>query len=92
MGDEAARVEQAVETVLAQGLRTADLMGPAGGTPISTAEMGDAVVAALDAGFPVNARGGHRGSCLLHWTACYGHVPILRRLLIQRCFRRLTAC
>jgi 3-isopropylmalate dehydrogenase len=38
-----------VETVLAQGLRTADLMGPAGGTPISTASMGDAVVAALDA-------------------------------------------
>ncbi len=49
LGDEAARVEQAVEKVLADGLRTADLMGPEGGTPVSTAAMGDAVVAALDA-------------------------------------------
>ncbi|MBD3765754.1 MAG: 3-isopropylmalate dehydrogenase [Rhodobacterales bacterium] len=49
LGDEAARVERAVETVLAQGLRTADLMGPAGGTPVGTAAMGDAIVAALDA-------------------------------------------
>ncbi|MFN3641797.1 MAG: 3-isopropylmalate dehydrogenase [Gemmobacter sp.] len=49
MGDEAARVERAIETVLASGLRTADLMGPAGGVPVSTAAMGDAVVAALDA-------------------------------------------
>jgi 3-isopropylmalate dehydrogenase len=49
MGDEAARVEKAVETVLANGLRTADLMGPEGGVPVSTAEMGDAVIAALDA-------------------------------------------
>jgi 3-isopropylmalate dehydrogenase len=49
MGAEAARVEKAVETVLAQGLRTADLMGPAGGTPIGTQAMGDAIVAALDA-------------------------------------------
>ena len=46
---EADRLEKAVETVLAQGLRTADLMGPEGGTPISTAEMGDAIVRALDA-------------------------------------------
>jgi 3-isopropylmalate dehydrogenase len=49
MGAEATRVEQAVEKVLADGLRTADLMGPEGGTPISTAAMGDAIVAALDA-------------------------------------------
>ncbi len=48
-GDEAARVERAVEAVLAQGLRTADLMGPAGGVPVGTAAMGDAVIAALDA-------------------------------------------
>ncbi len=48
-GDEATRVEKAVETVLAQGVRTADLMGPAGGTPVSTQAMGDAVVAALEA-------------------------------------------
>ncbi|MFN6976927.1 MAG: isocitrate/isopropylmalate family dehydrogenase, partial [Gemmobacter sp.] len=49
MGDEAARVERAIETVLASGLRTADLMGPAGGVPVSTAAMGDAVVGALEA-------------------------------------------
>ena len=48
-GAEADRLEKAVEAVLAQGLRTADLMGPEGGSPISTAEMGDAVVSALDA-------------------------------------------
>jgi 3-isopropylmalate dehydrogenase len=48
-GAEADRLEKAVETVLAQGLRTADLMGPEGGQPVSTAEMGDAVVRALDA-------------------------------------------
>lgn len=49
LGDEAARVEKAVEKVLADGLRTADLLGPEGGSPISTAAMGDAIVAALDA-------------------------------------------
>lgn len=48
-GDEAARLEAAIETVLANGARTADLMGPEGGTPMSTSEMGDAIVAALDA-------------------------------------------
>ncbi len=48
-GDDATRLEQAVETVLAQGLRTPDLMGPDGGTPVTTAAMGDAIVAALDA-------------------------------------------
>ena len=48
-GDEATRLEQAVEKVLADGKRTADLLGPEGGTPISTAEMGDAIIAALDA-------------------------------------------
>ncbi len=49
LGDEAARVEQAVEKVLADGLRTPDLMGPEGGTPVGTVAMGDAIVAALDA-------------------------------------------
>tara|TARA_R110002096_G_scaffold123112_20_gene266552 strand:- start:492 stop:1601 length:1110 start_codon:yes stop_codon:yes gene_type:complete len=49
MGDDATRIEKAVEKVLADGLRTADLMGKDGGTPISTTEMGDAVLAALDA-------------------------------------------
>ena len=49
-GDEAARLEAAVEKVLADGVRTADLMQTEGGDPASTAQMGDAVVAALDAG------------------------------------------
>ncbi|MEW9918158.1 3-isopropylmalate dehydrogenase [Marimonas sp. MJW-29] len=48
-GDEATRLEQAIEKVLADGARTADLMGPEGGTPISTVEMGDAILSALDA-------------------------------------------
>ncbi|MDR0810016.1 MAG: 3-isopropylmalate dehydrogenase, partial [Gemmobacter sp.] len=49
LGDEAERIEKAVEKVLADGVRTADLMGPEGGTPVSTGAMGDAIVAALDA-------------------------------------------
>jgi len=49
LGDEATRVERAVEKVLADGVRTADLMGPEGGSPVSTSQMGDAVIAALDA-------------------------------------------
>ena len=48
-GDEATRLEAAVEKVLADGVRTADLMGPEDGTPVSTTEMGDAILAALDA-------------------------------------------
>jgi 3-isopropylmalate dehydrogenase len=46
-GVAADRLERAVEQVLAQGTRTADLIGPAGGTPVSTAQMGDAIVAEL---------------------------------------------
>jgi len=49
MGDDADRVEQAVETVLASGLRTADLLGEEGVQPVTTSEMGDAILAALDA-------------------------------------------
>jgi 3-isopropylmalate dehydrogenase len=49
LGLEAERLETAVNAVLADGLRTADLMGPEGGTPISTAQMGDAIVAKLAA-------------------------------------------
>ncbi|MCX7889765.1 MAG: 3-isopropylmalate dehydrogenase [Rhodobacteraceae bacterium] len=49
LGDEATRIEKAVEKVLAQGVRTADLMGPEGGTPVSTSGMGDAILKALDA-------------------------------------------
>jgi len=48
-GDEATRLEQAVEKVLADGVRTADLMQADGGTPATTSQMGDAVIAALDA-------------------------------------------
>ena len=48
-GAEADRLEKAVEQVLADGLRTADLLGEDGATPVSTSEMGDAIVAALSA-------------------------------------------
>ena len=48
-GDEATRLEAAVEKVLADGVRTADLMQADGGTPATTSEMGDAVIAALEA-------------------------------------------
>ena len=46
-GQAAEDLEKAVEKVLADGVRTADLMGPEGGTPVSTSQMGDLVVAAL---------------------------------------------
>ncbi len=48
MEQEAARVEAAVKRVLAQGCRTADIY-EAGTRKVGTAEMGDAVVAALRA-------------------------------------------
>jgi 3-isopropylmalate dehydrogenase len=44
----AARIEAAVQAVLAQGLRTADIAGP-GTQRVGTRQMGDAVVAALAA-------------------------------------------
>jgi 3-isopropylmalate dehydrogenase len=34
---------------LADGVRTADLMGPEGGSPVSTGQMGDAIIAAMEA-------------------------------------------
>lgn len=43
------KVEKAVEAVLADGARTGDLLGPEGGKPISTSEMGDLIVAKLQA-------------------------------------------
>ncbi|MDD9726588.1 3-isopropylmalate dehydrogenase [Roseovarius sp. SK2] len=49
-GDEATRLEAAVEKVLADGLRTADLLGEEGVQPVTTSEMGDAIVAALSDG------------------------------------------
>ncbi len=48
-GAEADRLEAAVEKVLADGIRTADLMQSGDGKPVSTTEMGDAILAALDA-------------------------------------------
>ncbi len=48
-GDEATRLEKAIEKVLADGVRTADLMGPEGGKPVSTTEMGDKIIEALNA-------------------------------------------
>ena len=48
-GDEAERLENAVNAVLADGLRTPDLLGQDGVAPVSTVEMGDAIVAKLDA-------------------------------------------
>ena len=48
-GAEADRLEKAVEKVLADGVRTADLMGPEGGVPVTTSQMGDKILAALDA-------------------------------------------
>ena len=48
-GEDTKRVENAIEKVLADGVRTADLMGPDGGTAVSTSGMGDAILAALDA-------------------------------------------
>ena len=49
LGTEATRLEKAVEGVLADGVRTGDLMQADGGTPVSCTEMGDAIVAALNA-------------------------------------------
>ena len=48
-GTEADRLERAVQSALAQGARTPDLMGPDGGIPLTTGQMGDAIVEALNA-------------------------------------------
>ncbi|MEM9393590.1 MAG: 3-isopropylmalate dehydrogenase [Pseudomonadota bacterium] len=47
-GEEADRLEAAVNKVLAQGVRTADLMQAENAAPATTSEMGDAVLAALE--------------------------------------------
>ncbi|MGB0497038.1 MAG: 3-isopropylmalate dehydrogenase [Rubricella sp.] len=49
LGEEADRIEKAVEAALAKGARTGDLMGPEGGSPLSTSGMGDAILAELNA-------------------------------------------
>ena len=46
-GLEADRLEQSIENVLSKGARTHDLLGEEGITPLSTSEMGDAIVEAL---------------------------------------------
>lgn len=48
LGSEADRLEAAVEQILADGVRTADLLGEEGKDHVSTSQMGDAVIAALD--------------------------------------------
>lgn len=48
-GPEADRLEAAVEKVLADGVRTADLLQSGTTEPATTSQMGDAVVAALEA-------------------------------------------
>ena len=46
-GVEADRLEQSIEHVLSKGARTHDLLGEEGVTPLSTSEMGDAILEAL---------------------------------------------
>ena len=46
-GVEADRLEEAIENVLSKGARTQDLLGEEGITPLSTSEMGDAILDAL---------------------------------------------
>lgn len=47
-GEEADRLEAAIEKVLADGVRTGDLLADEGVQPVSTTEMGDAILTALD--------------------------------------------
>jgi len=47
MKDEAARLEKAVDTVLAEGYRTGDIMQP-GMTKVGTTAMTDVILKALD--------------------------------------------
>ena len=49
LGEAADRLDAAIAGVLADGLRTADISS-GGGSPASTAQMGDAIVAALARG------------------------------------------
>ena len=48
-GKEADRLEAAVESVLADGYRTPDLLGEDGVDPVTTQQMGDAILKALNA-------------------------------------------
>jgi len=49
LGDGADRIERAIASVLAAGLRTPDIKSD-GCTLVSTTQMGDAIVAALEKG------------------------------------------
>ena len=49
LGDEAQRLETAVEKTLASGIRTPDLLQAEGAAPATTSEVGDAVIANLEA-------------------------------------------
>ena len=49
LGEEATRIETAVEKVLADGIRTADLLQAEGDTAVTTSQMGDAILEALTA-------------------------------------------
>jgi 3-isopropylmalate dehydrogenase len=46
-GDNATLLENAVEAVLAKGIRTGDLLQSDGQKPVSTSEMGDAIIAEM---------------------------------------------
>ncbi len=47
-GGDADLIEKAVENVLSRGLRTKDLIQMSGGTPVSTSQMGDAILDSLE--------------------------------------------
>ena len=49
LGKEATRIETAVEKVLSDGIRTADLLQAKGDTAVTTSQMGDAILEALTA-------------------------------------------
>ena len=48
-GEEADRIEAAVESTLAQGIRTADLLQVEGARPAATGEVGDSIIGNLEA-------------------------------------------
>ena len=77
--DEADRIERAVRAVLAEGYRTADILQP-GTRRVGTAEMGDAVVAAMHASDPEHPRQRRRDqrvrSCAQDDTHLSGSCPV----------------
>ena len=46
--EEARRLEQAIDSVLAKGIRTPDLMQAQDMQPVTTSDMGNAIIRALD--------------------------------------------